>query len=88
MEHDYSFIINFDIVAMYRLTAIILYVSNVFKNTNVTINEIVCVSPPTYYLDWFEISYPNVPLNQDDGPLCLQCMNGIQVKKSSRKTIE
>ena len=49
---------------MHRLTARILDVSNVFKNTNVPINEIVWVSPPHYYIDWFEISYPNVPLNR------------------------
>ena len=67
---------------MHRLTASILDVSNSFQNTNVTINERVCVSPPPYYLDWFEISYPNVTLNQDDVPFCLQCMNGIQGTKT------
>ena len=36
---------------------------------------------PPYYLDWFERSYPNVPLDRDDGPFCLQCMNGIQGTK-------
>ena len=60
---------------MHRLTTRILDVSNAFQNTNVTIHESVCVSPPPYYLDWFEIYYPNVPLNQDDGPFCHQCMN-------------
>ena len=71
---------------MHRLTAIILYVSNVFKNTNVPINERVCVSPPPYYLDWFERSYPNVPLNWDDGPFLLQCINGSQgIKPAGKK---
>ena len=51
-----------------RLTARILDVSNEFQNKNVPIHERVCVSPPPYYLDWFERSYPNVPLNRDDGP--------------------
>ena len=50
---------------------------NAFQNTNVLNNERVCVSLPPYYLNWFEISYPNVPLNRDDGPFFLQCMNGI-----------
>ena len=50
------------------LTARILDVSNAFQNTNVPIHERVCVSPPPYYLDWFKISYPNVPINRDDGP--------------------
>ena len=63
---------------MHRLTAIILDVSNAFQNTNVPIHERVCVSPPPYYLDWFERYYPNVPLNRDNSPFCLQCMNGIQ----------
>ena len=63
---------------MHRLTAMILYVSNAFQNTNVTINERVCVIPPPYYLDWFERSYPNIPLNQDYGLFYLQYMNGIQ----------
>ena len=78
MAHADSFIINIAIASMYRLSARILDVSNAFKNTTVTIHERVCVSPPPYYLDRFERSYPNVPLNQYDGPFCLQCMNGIQ----------
>ena len=60
------------------LNVSIFDVSNAIQNTNVPIHLIVCVSPPPYYLDWFEISYPNVSLNQDDGPFFLQCMNGIQ----------
>ena len=66
---------------MHRLTARILDVSNAFQNKNVPIHEIVCVSPPPYYIDWFEESYPNVPLNRDDGPFCLQFINGIQETK-------
>ena len=53
---------------MHRLTASILDVSNAFQDTHVTIHERVCVSPPPYYLDWFERSYPNIPLNIEDGP--------------------
>ena len=68
---------------MHRLTARILDVSNAFQNTNVPIHERVCVRPPSHYLDWFERSYPNVTLNQDDGPFFLQCMNGIQVTKTA-----
>ena len=68
---------------MHRLTARILDVSNAFQNKNVPIHERVCVRSPPYYLDWFERSYPNVPLNRDDGPFCLQCMNGIQGMKPS-----
>ena len=64
-----------------QLTARILDVNSVFQNTNIPIHEIFCVSPTPYYLDWFERSYPNVPLNRDDGPFCLQFMNGIQGKK-------
>ena len=60
---------------MHRLTAMILGVSNVFQNKNVTIHKIVCVSSPPYYLDWFEISCPNVPINQDGGTFFIQCMN-------------
>ena len=66
---------------MHRLTAGILYVSNAFQNTNFPIHEIVRVSPPPYYLDWFERTYPNVPLNRYDDPFCLQCMNVIQGTK-------
>ena len=68
---------------MNRLTANILDVSNSFQNTNVPIHEKVCVSPPPYYFNWFERSYPNVPLNRDDGPFCLQYMNVIQGTKPS-----
>ena len=62
------------------LTARILDVNNSFQNKNVPTNERVCVSPPPYYLDWFEISYPRVPINRYYGPFCLQCMNVIQGK--------
>ena len=68
---------------MHRLTASILDVSNAFQNKNFPIHEIVCFSPPPYYINWFEISYANVPLNRDDGPFCLHCMNGIQVTNPS-----
>ena len=48
---------------------------------NFPIHEIFCVSPLPYYLDWFEKSYPNVPLNRYDSPFFLQCMNEIQGTK-------
>ena len=79
--HDNSFRINIAITATHRITARILDVSNAFQNTNVTINERVCVSPPPYYIDCFERYYPNVPLNKYVGPFCIQYMNGIQGKK-------
>ena len=79
--HTDSFRINIAIACMHRLTARILDINNAFQNTNVPIHERVCVSPPPCYLDWFEISYPNVPLNRDDGTFCLQCMNVIQGTK-------
>ena len=81
MAHADSFIINIAIASIHRLNERILDVSNAFQNTNFPIHEIVCVSPPPYYLEWFERSYPNFPLNRDDGKFCLQCMNGIQVTK-------
>ena len=68
---------------MHRLAASILDVSNAFQNTNVPIHERVCVSRPPYYLDWFKRSYPNVPLNRDGGPFCINCMNIIQGEKPS-----
>ena len=70
---------------MHRLTARVLDVSNAFNNKNFTINEILCVIPPPYYLYWFEMSYPNFPLNRDYGPFCLQCMNIIQGTKLAGK---
>ena len=81
MAYAGSFKTNIAITAMHILNARVLYVSNVFQNINVTIHEIFCVSPPPYYLDWFERSYPNVPLNRYDGTFCLQCMNIIQGTK-------
>ena len=65
---------------MHIITATILDVSDSFQNTNLTIHKRLYVSPPPYYLDWFEKYYPNVSLNRDEGPFCLQCMNGIQGK--------
>ena len=52
-----------------RITARIFDVINAFQNTNVPTDEIVCVSPPPYYIDWYKIYFPNVPLNQDNGQL-------------------
>ena len=66
---------------MHRITDRILDVCNAFQNTNVPIHERYCICTPRYYLDWFEISYQNVPLNRDDIPFFLQCMNGIHGKK-------
>ena len=70
VAHSDSFRINISIAAMNRLTARILDVSNAFQNKNVHIHERVCVSPPPYYLYWFEISYSIITLNIYDGPLC------------------
>ena len=56
MAHANSFRINIDIADMHRVTARVLDVSNAFQNKNVPIHEIFFVSPPPYYLDWFEIS--------------------------------
>ena len=81
MAHAESLRINIVIASMHRLNARILDVSNAFQNKNVPIRERVCVSPSPYYLDWFERSYPNVPLNIDDGQFFLQCMNGIKGTK-------
>ena len=83
MAHSDSFIIGIAIESMHRLTSRILDVSNVFQNKNVPIHARVYVSPPPYYIDWFERSYPNIPINRDDGTFCLQCMNVIQVTKPS-----
>ena len=63
---------------MHRLIASILDVSNEFHNKNVPIHKQLCFSPPTYYLYWFGRSYPNVTLNNNEGPFCIQSMNGIQ----------
>ena len=81
VAHVDSFRINISIADMHRLTARILDVSNEFQNTNVLIHERVCVSPPPYYLKWFERSYPDVPLNRYDGPFFLHFMNTIQGTK-------
>ena len=80
MAHTDSFRINISIASIHILTDRILDVINEFQNKNVPIHERVCISPPPYYLNWFETSYPNVPLNLDYGPFLSQCMNGIQGK--------
>ena len=68
---------------MHRLTSRILDVNNTLQNKNVPINKRFCVIPPPYYLDWFEKSYPNVTINQDEFTIFLQLMNGIQGTKPS-----
>ena len=77
VTHAESFRTNIAIADMHILNTRILDVSNVFQNTNVTINERVCVSPPPYYLDWFERFYPNVPLNRYAFAFFLQGINGV-----------
>ena len=79
--YSYYIRINISIGTTNRPTAWILDSRNAFHNTNVPIHEIFCVSTPPYYLDWFLISHPNVPLNRDEGQFCLQWMNGIQGEK-------
>ena len=64
---------------MHRLNDRVLDVSNEFQNTQFSICERVYVSPPLYYLELFELSYPHVTLNQGYGPFFLQCINGMQV---------
>ena len=62
---------------MHRFTDRVFDARNALQNMNVPTHERVCVSPPPYYLDWFEKSNPNVTLNRDDGPFFLQCMNRV-----------
>ena len=83
VAHTDSFRINISIAAMHRLTPRILYLSHAFQNTNVPIYVRVCVIPQPYYLDWFEMSHRNVPLNRDDGPFFIQSMNVIQGEKTA-----
>ena len=52
VAHTDPLISNIAITAIYRLTVIILDISNAFQNTNVPINERFCVSTPPYYIDW------------------------------------
>ena len=85
MEHADSLRINVAIADMHKMTARVIDFSNEFHHKKVCIHERVCVSTPPYYLYWFETSYLNVPLNQDDGPLFLQLINGIKGTKPSRQ---
>ena len=80
-----SFRTNIDIASMHRLTDRILDVSNAFQNTNVPIHF---VSPPPYYIDWFERSYPNIPLNLDDVPFFYSVYEWNARNKASWKTME
>ena len=75
VTHSDSFRTNIFIATIHRLTTRIWDV----------INEIVCVIPTPYYLECLEKHYPNVSINRDDGSFCIQCMNGIQGTKPSRR---
>lgn len=44
------------------------------------------ITPPPFYLDWFERSYPNIPIDRREGPFCLQVMNSIQGTKPAGRT--
>ena len=56
VSYSDSFRINIDIANMHRLTVRMMGESNALHNTNTLIHEIVCVSPPPYYLYCFEKS--------------------------------
>ena len=58
VAHADSFRINISTVDIHILTAIILYAINAFQNKKFPAHEIVYVSTPPYYLDWFERYYP------------------------------
>ena len=83
VEHADLFIINIDISDMHRLIASILDVSNAFQNKNLPlIKEFVSVHHLIISTGLkVERSYPNVPLNKDNCPFFLHCMNGIKGKK-------
>ena len=67
VAHTNSFNINIAVLSMHILTVIILDVINAFHNPIFSILQIVCAIIPPYYLDCFETSYPNVPLDWDNG---------------------
>ena len=48
---------------MNNLHVRIVDVRNAPQNTNVPINERVCISLPPYYMEWFEKVYPNININ-------------------------
>ena len=52
-----------------------------FYNTNVMVGERVWITTQNYYLDWFDRSHPNVPINRDGKTFCLQWMDIIQGNK-------
>ena len=81
MANDDSLRTKIAISDMHRLTYGILDVSNAFQNKKFPIHYRIFFSPPPYNINWFEISYPNVSLNRDDGPFFPPCMNGIQGTK-------
>ena len=85
VAHADSFRFNIAIVDMHRINARILDIIKAFQNTNVSINEILCVSPPPYYLDCSEKYYPNDNLNIDDGQFFIQLVNGIKEIKPDEK---
>ena len=71
VTHFDYFTINVAIADMHRPTVRCLCVIDTFYNTNSPIHEIFDVSPPPYYMDWFEKYFPIVPLNRHDSPFSL-----------------
>ena len=63
VKYSDSFIIKIYIVPMHIFTTRILDDSNAFQKKSFPIYERVCVITPPCYLDWFERSYLDVPLN-------------------------
>ena len=69
------------IAASDSLTLGTLDVRNAFQNTQRSVSERVLLTPPPFYLEWFNLRYPHLSISRDDGPFCLQAVNGIQGTK-------
>ena len=78
---DY-FRINITITDIHRLNSSIWDFSNDFQNKHLPINKRFYVSPPPYYLEWFEKYHLNFHINFDDVPFFLQCI--IVIKENNQ----
>ena len=73
--------INIVVAELILLVEIVLDVISSFQNTNVLINEQLCIISRQYYIEWFKRTYPYIPVIDKYGSLFIQSVDDIQGTK-------
>ena len=64
--------------AFYSLWLSVADIVNCFQNTMRNLDDKIYMKLPPYYLEWFELRHPNIPLPQTKEKLILRLFNVCQ----------